>query len=152
MTLLRMPKMFDIRWAEHKHQLVKSILNNWQPLVLYFGENDDAISNGFITFLTNADNLRNISFMADLLNVFQRFQKQLQSDSLTLPAFCQNVKRFINVLIDLKMGPILGGSESQIADNMILNDDENLYMNDIQLSTERRGRNQPQELPNSKPQ
>lgn len=132
--------------SNKKHQLVKAILNNWRALAIFFGENDDANSKGFESFLIDADNLRKISFCADLLNAFQRFQKQLQSDSLTLPMFCQSVQRFINVLTDLKTRPILGGSESQIANQMMWEDDEKLYMNGIELLTEYRGRNQPPEL------
>lgn len=145
--LLKMPKIFDIRWVEHKHQLVKAILNNWLVLVLYFCENEkEATSNGFNFFLIDADNVRKMSFVCDLLNAFQRFQKQLQCNSLTLPMFCQNVQRFIGVLNDLKVTPILGGFEYQIANQMIWNEEEKLCMHNIELIDERKGRNHSPDL------
>lgn len=128
---LVMPKLFEIRWTEYTFQLLKAILNNWHALIVYFDEDGEAQAKGFRTYISDVDNLHLISFCADLLFIFRRFQKQLQSDSLTLPAFCLIVRNFISLLNSLHEKKLAGGS---IFLNGLELDDGTYQLKDIELS------------------
>ena len=36
LIIFSFPKIFEIRWSEFNHQLVESILNSWNSLIIYF--------------------------------------------------------------------------------------------------------------------
>lgn len=133
LTYLVMPKLFEIRWVEYTFQLVKSIINNWHAIILYCDENCDAQSNGFRAFLCDINNLRLITFCADLLFTYKRFQKQLQSDSLMLPSFCLIVRNFISFITSLRDQKLIGGFEAKLCDQIIVEDGKYLLKN-IELS------------------
>lgn len=129
LNYLVMPKLFEVRWVEYTFQLVKAILTNWHAIALYCDTNHDAQTNGFQTYLHDIENLRLISFCADLLFIFKRFQKQLQSDSLTLPSFCLIVRNFISFMNSLRDQKLLGGFEAQLNDQLEFIDGKYLLKN-----------------------
>lgn len=86
------------------------------------------------------------SFCADLLNCYQRFQKQLQSDSLALPEFGEIVDNTMKILNDLKSESIHCGFEKRLQNQMLREDDDLLLLNGIEIAESRRGRTIPQEL------
>lgn len=107
------PKLFKVRWVEYTFNSLQSILVSWNALVLFF-ENDteDVSSAGFYRYLTNLNNLKVISFIGDVKYIYKRFQKKLQSDSLTLPKMIDEVNDLIVNLDKLRENPLLGGFES----------------------------------------
>lgn len=133
LKLLTMPKLFEIRWVEYTFQLVKAILSNWHAIALYCNENCDAQTNGFRLFLCDMNNLRLISFSADLLYIFKRFQKQLQSNSLTLPSFCLIVRNLISLISSLENEKLKGGFESKLCDAIKVEDGK-YFLKNIELS------------------
>lgn len=83
LTLLRLPRIFEGRWTEFTSDLLSVILLSWNALALFFKSSDDKEAKGFLRFLTDMDNLNLLVFLADTLSMFSRYQKQLQSDSVT---------------------------------------------------------------------
>lgn len=143
---LTMPKEFEIRWTEYTFNLFKAILTNWNALVFYFGESQDATAKGFLVFLASPYKLKALTFCADVLYIFKRFQKQLQSDSLILPNFCEIVRKTIVIYNDLIDNPLIGGFEQKLSNQLEERDDGKLYLKGIELEEERVGRRQPLEI------
>lgn len=137
--LLSMPKLFSIRWTQFTFQLVRSISVNWRALVLYFARDKDAQAQGFHTYLTNAQNVRKIAFFADVLFIFQRFQKKMQSNSLTLLKMSADVKKVIASLENLKNQSIPGGVDDKLAAKIVTERDKQ-FLNGVELVTVRTGR------------
>lgn len=130
-----MPKKFAVRWTEYSFQLVRAIAHNWHAIVLYFTENNNARSKGFLTFLTNVGNLKKIAFLGDVLFLFKRLQKKLQSDSLTLLKMSANVNETIAALENLKMQSIPSGFQTKLEAKLV-NQDDKEFLNDIQLKSD----------------
>jgi len=73
LNLMRLPKLFEVRWSEFTYDLLNSILVSWNVLVLYFMKSTEKSSIGFKNFLTNYDNIYIIAFTADLLFLFSNY-------------------------------------------------------------------------------
>lgn len=102
---------------------------------MYFEKFLDAQTNGFRKFLTNVQKLELLKFFADLIFVYQRFHKQIQSEFLTMPVFPQYVKNVAESLIRLKSTSIPGGLELMLMEQMKIENDQ-YYFNDIELHVE----------------
>lgn len=81
-----------------------------------------------------------LTFCADVLFIFQRFQKKLQSDSLTLPMFCCHVQGVIDLLNGFKVEPIKGGFESNLMEN-VTHQEGVPYWSGVELMKSRERRN-----------
>lgn len=146
LKILTMPKVFEIRWTEFTHQLFKAILKNWNAIILYFDQYPDAQNSGFKKFLTNIKKLKLISFFADLLFIYQRFHKQMQSNFLTLPTFRQYIANINEALKNLKTISIPGGFESDLQTE-IVSENENFFFKNIELfDEEKSSRREPIDL------
>lgn len=98
LRILNLPKIFEIRWTEFTLKLVRSVLVSWKALVIYFEQNKkNAECNGYLNYLTKLVNLQLIAFLADVLFVFSRLQKQLQSNELNL----MSMNSYINSAIKI---------------------------------------------------
>ena len=80
----RFPQYYEIRWVEFTESLLNSILIYWRVFILYFAQTTDSIGIGLGKLLTSFDNLKLIYFTSDLLFLLQNFQKNLQSDVITI--------------------------------------------------------------------
>lgn len=129
LKLLSMPKIFHIRWTQFTFQLVRAISNNWRALTLYFEKNTDAQSRGYYSFLTKIENLTNIAFLGDVLFIFQRFQKKLQSDSLTLLQMSVDVENMMASLENLKNQPIPSGFVSKLESKISIRNEKPFFHN-----------------------
>lgn len=134
LKLLSMPKIFEVRFTQYTFQLVRAISANWRAIEIYFRKNMDATTQGFHTFLTNGENLKKMTFLGDLLFIFKRLQKKLQSDSLTLIKMAANVKHAISTLENLKVQSIPTGFESKLQTKLVTRDEKE-FLNDVELST-----------------
>lgn len=89
---------------------------SWEVLDIYFENNKtDAQCAGYLKYLKSLKNLQMLSFLADILFAFQRFQKSLQSDRLTLIDMKRQVNLIKNALNGMKFTKIPRGFESQLA-------------------------------------
>jgi hypothetical protein len=109
LSLLRLPKLFEVRWSEFTYELLNSILTSWNVLVLYFMKSTEKSTIGFKKFLTNYDNLCIIASTADLLFLFSIYQKKLQSDSLTITDMDKLITNVLKQIELLKTQNLLGG-------------------------------------------
>lgn len=69
----------------------------------------------------------------------------MQSDVLTLPAFCQHVQNIIGTLNDLKINQIASGFEYTLSKQMEKRDGK-FYLKNIELYEQGHGRRQPLEI------
>lgn len=110
LNLASFPSYYEVRWTEFTANLFNAILKSWHALVLYFGSSDlgnDA--KGHYDFLTNKDNLNIMTFLADVLDIFSRFQKNLQRDDCNLVTLNKYIKSLQNSLQTIENKPLLGG-------------------------------------------
>lgn len=84
--VLNMPKLFTVRWTEFTFNLLRLILISWRAIVFFLTKNKRICvkSKAFLKHLTNLNFLKMFAFVADVLTVFKRMQKKLESDLLTL--------------------------------------------------------------------
>lgn len=137
--LKTMPKLFEVRWVQFTHQLVRAVLESWNTIILYCQKYPDAQSNGFHTFLINIDKLKQITFIGDLTFLFKRFQKKLQATSLTLPKLSEEVNLLISSIDDMVETPILDGYEHSLEKSVIIDGDK-MLLKDIELEKGRASR------------
>jgi hypothetical protein len=64
---------------------------------------------GFEQFLLDEDNIKLLAFMADLLSVFSRYQKNVQSDSTTVLDLTKQTTLVIERIKTLKTNNLIGG-------------------------------------------
>lgn len=115
----RLPKLHTVRWCQFSFSLLRSVLISWEALVRYLmkhPENADAV--GFLRYLTTVNNLKLIAFMADVLFVYQRFQKMLQSDRLTIISLMSNIASLKKQLEKMESSPLAGGFEKNLYKQM----------------------------------
>jgi hypothetical protein len=127
LKLLTIPKLFEIRWTEWTYVCVKNILRSWHALVVYFQEYKDyALECGYFKFLTNYEKLKQIVSLADLLQIFQHFHKNLQSDSLTIVTLKMHINALKNAVNDLKNDTkLIGGWEERLSEMLVIKTDDN---------------------------
>lgn len=123
-SVLRIPKIFEIRWSEFSFDLIRSVLFSWEALVIYFDRNKAcAVCAGFHRYLTNSENLKLIAFLGDVLFTFQQFQKKLQSDRLTIVSMVTHVNSVKRSLMELLTKPLPGAFEVGLAAKMRAGED-----------------------------
>lgn len=121
---MELPHFFEIRWVEYTYRLFNAVLTSWNALILYFEKQPDARNFGFRNYLTNLNNLKRIAFLDDLLRIFKHFQKKIQSNSLTLPSFCEEVRILRKNLLDFKEKTLPGGFESALNDEILIENNQ----------------------------
>jgi hypothetical protein len=129
-----LPPLFEVRWTQFNYSLVNSVLTSWECLVLFFKKSKDKEATGFLSFLLDSNNLTFLACLADILAVFSRYQKHLQSDRvtiLTMDKLTTQLKAKLRGLID---NCLLGGWVEALKEQMISHDDGSLMLKGIQLS------------------
>lgn len=135
LVLLSLPKMFDVRWTEWSHITVQNALRSWKALVLYFEANkqNDAQAAGFLKFLKSHQNLKTLAFICDLLHIYQRYHKSIQSDNLTIVTLHEYISSLKEAMIDLKDNCLMGGWEEVLKTSIVAADGKN-HLKDIVLT------------------
>lgn len=95
LKLLQLPKMFEVRWSQFTYSILNNVLTSWTCLVTFFQGSKDNLYIGHYKFLTNEFNIRLISILSDVLYIFSRYQKQLQSDVLYIISMDEKTNNFI---------------------------------------------------------
>lgn len=109
LPLLRLPEYHEVRRTEFSLQLVNAILKSWQALIIYFQDSKDAEAKGYFHFLSDKGNLQLLTFLADVLEIMSRCQKNLQKNNISLIDMMQFVKSTGEQLSSLLYSPLLGG-------------------------------------------
>ena len=107
--LLHLPSTYEVRWTQFSYTLVNAVLVSWQALASYLRQAQEKSANGHFQFITNYSNLKLLTFLADILFVFARFQQRLQRDSTTLIDMHEAVNNVQTVIASLRDKPLLGG-------------------------------------------
>ncbi|CAB4024767.1 E3 SUMO- ligase KIAA1586-like isoform X4, partial [Paramuricea clavata] len=133
--VLSLPRVFEVRWTEFTSSLIEVVLRSWRALVTYFKKSNEKEAAGFLSFLTKKDNLDLLTFIADLLFVFSRYQQQLQSDSATLidmDRYTSNVKAKV---LGLKETALLGGWVEALSEQVSEEEDGTVSLKGVELSS-----------------
>lgn len=143
LKLLNIPKIFEIRWSEFSFTLVRNTLVSWTAMVLYFQENkSNAQCAGYLAYFTKLKNLKLMAFIGDVLFLFQRFQKKLESNHLTLIDMKSHVTTMVKSLEEMNKESLVGGFESNLAAKLIINEEDGkTYFKSIEMKTEENLRN-----------
>lgn len=141
--LMSLPKIFEIRWTEFTHTLVHNVLRSWHALVLFFSsKKTDATCSGFAKFLTKFDNLKTIAFLADILSIFQRYHKKVQSNTLTLLTLVKHLNSLKVALASMNEKNLIGGWEEVLQEQVVIKDELTLLKGiPLQQTTEKQSRN-----------
>lgn len=114
-----LPKIFLVRWCEFTFSLLRNVLISWNALVLYFMRHPkNAEAAGYLRYLTTIRNVKLIAFLADVLYTYQRFQKIIQSDRLTIISLISNLTSLKKSLERLESSPLPGGFEHNLNKQM----------------------------------
>jgi len=140
-NLIRLPTVFEVRWTEFSFTLLNAVLTSWQALVTFLQNSKEVSARGHYKFLTLVSNLRLLAFVADVLFVFGRFQKRLQSDKTTLIDMHFAVAHVQSALVALKQKPLLGGWQETFEESATETDGD-LFLKGIQLSAATKRREQ----------
>lgn len=72
-------------------------------------ENTGDQCRSFLVYLKDMKNLKTIAFLADILCIFSRFQRQLQRNDLTVITLCSFVNKIKGALTKLQEKALDGG-------------------------------------------
>lgn len=142
LKVVRLPKLILIRWCEFTLSLLRNILISWKALVLYFKNYPtNAEAAGFLRYLTKIENLKLIAFLADVVFTYQRFQKIIQSDRLTIISLMSNIALLKKSLERMESSPLPGGFEQNLANQMYwCSPNDKTILEDIELREEEESR------------
>lgn len=75
-------------------------------------------------------NLKNFKWLhfADLLHIYSRYGKKIQSDQLTIVSLVRSIRSLKNALIELKQGVIIGGWEENWKNEIEYGENEELNL------------------------
>lgn len=99
------------------------MLISWHCLVKYFQETKENV--GILNFLQNFKKLQLLAFIADVLLIFQRFQKKIQADDLNMILLHHHVQNVCNAISELESQPMLGGWELSLKNSIETEEVEN---------------------------
>lgn len=121
LNILTLPKLFEIRWTEFSSTLINNLLQSWEVLMHYFDTNKatSAIEMGYFKFLSKIENLKVMTFLADLLHIYSRHHKKTQDNALTIVSLIQNNCSLQNALTDLRSQRLLGGWEESLSNDIV---------------------------------
>lgn len=137
LKLLQLPKMFEVRWSQFTYSLFNNILTSWTCLVKLFQGSKDNLYIGHYQFLKNEFNIRLMSILSDVLYIFSRYQKQLQSDDLHIISMYEKTNNFIKKIETWKLNPLLGGWVETLNKEIKVQQDGTFTLNNIYLITKK---------------
>lgn len=120
LKLLSIPKIFKIRWTEWTHKTIENVLKSWNAIMKYCESSENATATGFATFLSNFENLKLIAFLADLLQIYQRYHKNVQGDKLTIVSLAKYINALKASLQQLQNDDIIGGWAERLQSDVII--------------------------------
>lgn len=138
--LLSLPKLFDIRWTQYTFTAVTNTLHSWRALVAYFQASQQSCAQaaGYLAFISNEQNLKMMAFLADILQIYQRYHKKIQSDELTILKLITDINMLNKSLSDLKQKRLEGDWEDAVEDGIkIREEDGKSILNEVELTQKR---------------
>ncbi|KAJ6647014.1 hypothetical protein Bhyg_02232 [Pseudolycoriella hygida] len=86
-----------------------------------------------LVWKSTAENLKMIAFLADVLHIFERFQKNLQSNKLIIISLASHVTAVKKTLNGLESEILLGGFEENLAAKVTIGQDKRIFLKSIEL-------------------
>lgn len=136
LNLVSLPRVFEIRWTEFSYSLLTAVLSSWQAIVTYLTKSPDASAKGHMRFLTSLSNLKLLTFLADVLFLFSRFQMRLQSDSTTLLDMQAAVTNVHARIVELTHKPLVGGWQEALTES-VTESNEEVFLKGIRLQPDK---------------
>lgn len=128
---LRYPAFFAVRWVEYVYNLFQAILRNWRASMSYFRSVNETKK---LNFWLNYNNLRFITFLIDILLLIKAFQKECQSDTITLIEVVERKVNLIKRLENCNNARVDGGWEECFAKSIVTNGNRK-YLCGIELKS-----------------
>lgn len=113
-----------MRWTEFSFSLVNVVLTSWHALIKYMQTSKEKETKGFLHFLLDKDKIKFLAFMADLFSVFSRYQKNLQSDLISVLDMTKQTTLVVERLEALNTSDLKGGGWIQEFIEVSKNDDD----------------------------
>lgn len=137
---VRLPRSYEVRWAEFTSSLISATLRSWKCLVIFLGEyaaeirEEDAIeAEAHRRFLLDIETLEMLTFLADVYFHITRFQKKLQSDDLNLMSLKRYVDEVAGELADLQEHYLPSGWEETLSEQLETID-EKIFLHGFELN------------------
>ena len=144
-AVLAFSSVFEICWAEFTSSLIETTLVSWKALDMYLKDKEGVKEKEYFNFLTSHLHLVLLSYLADVITIFSRFQRKLQSNSITLLDMGDHVKTVKDQLKKLKQDPLLGGWLKTFNEQLVVQsdgDDENIVLSGQERRAAKPRRNQ----------
>lgn len=123
------------------------MITSWKAVTIFFRNdaNDSrsksrAQSKGFLTFLCELENLKLMAYITDVLYLFQRFHKKVQSNDLTIILLARHIGDIKKSLSDMKAEILIGGCEENLNENSTQVDGK-MFLNGIEVFNTSQRRN-----------
>lgn len=129
------PKIFKIRWTEWTAKTIVGVLKSLVAIVKYCEVADNATAAGFAKYLKNVEHLKLMVFLADLLQVYQRYHKHIQSDNLTIVSLHKHIGSLKASLQQLEDHDTIGGWAERLREDTIY-EEETVRLKSIELEVE----------------
>lgn len=104
--------------------------------MVYFEKNkrNEPKALGYLIFLSKYENMKLIAFLADVLQIFKRYQQSLQSDNLSIVSLAKNIDELKTLLIALQQRDTNGGWAQKFQESLEEKDGE-IFLKNIQIKT-----------------
>jgi hypothetical protein len=133
LKLLSIPKIFTIRWTEWTYTTIVNLLKSWNVMMIYFEKyKKNAKELGYFTFLSKMENMKLIVFLADLLQIYKRYQKLAQSDNLTIVSLANYIES-LKIQINGLQNNDLPGGWAEAFKKDIVQQDEKYFLKDFEM-------------------
>ena len=101
LVYIHMPAVFEVSWTEFSYALVNAVLVSWFALVSNFTASSDSAAQGHLLFLTSDSTMQLLTFFADVLFAYSRFQLRL-------------MQRDFTTIVDINMQEAVNNIEAKI--------------------------------------
>lgn len=123
-NVLRYPRFFKIRWTEYVFNLLNVILRNYRASIKYF---ESKSLKSFLKIWLSHDRIYFIAFLADILSLLKKFQKNLQSDNINICDVLPLRNDFIASLRSCKTDSLTGGWEQLFLSSIVINGSNTMF-------------------------
>lgn len=103
--------------------------------MIYFENNrDDAIANGFLTYLSTLENMKLIVLLADILHVYKRHHKLVQINNMTIISLAKHIESLKASLNVLQINNLPGGWAETLK-NALTEENDNILLKGFEMKT-----------------
>jgi len=138
LKVMALPALFEVRWTEFLYNLLNAVLVSWHALVLHKQASSDKEARGFLSFLLDHDKLLLLCFLADILAVFSRYERQMQSNDVPILDFNRLTCFLKTRLLAMEEKHLPGGWVKAMQDSITQECDGAMLMKGMKLTSRTR--------------